>query len=309
MQIIKQSNLEFMKYRNTTLIISAVLIVLSIASMAIRGFNFGIDFTGGTLVEVGYKQVADLREIRSQLDNAGFEDAQLQYFGTANDVLIRLAPDGEVSQSELSGQILAALSEKQQAEVRRIEFVGPQIGEELRQDGGFAVLYALLGILIYVAFRFEYRFALGAIIALFHDVLITLGFFSVLGIEFNLPVLAAILAVIGYSLNDTIVIYDRIRESFIKFKDSAEKVINKSINLTLARTLVTSLTTLLVLIALFIFGGEILTGFTVALIVGVIVGTYSSIYVASASILAMGINYKHVIPAKKEGAEQQQLYK
>ena len=291
-----------MKYRKTALIVSVTLMVLSIASLAYRGLSFGIDFTGGTLVEVGYEQVADLGNIRMQLDEAGFEDAQLQHFGTANDVLIRLAPRADVSQSDLSTQILNALSQGQQAEVRRIEFVGPQIGEELREDGGFAVLYALLGILIYVAFRFEYRFALGAIIALAHDVLITLGFFSLSGIEFNLPVLAAILAVIGYSLNDTIVIYDRVRESFIKFKDNAEKVINKSINLTLARTLITSLTTLLVLIALFIFGGEILTGFTVALIVGVIVGTYSSIYVASLSILMMGINYKHVIPAKKEGA-------
>ncbi len=301
MQIIKQSNFEFMKHRNAALIVSAALIVLSIASLAYRGLNFGIDFTGGTLVEVGYQQVADLVSIRKQLDDAGFEDAQLQHFGTAKDVLIRLAPRTEVSQGELSTQILNALSQQQQAEVRRIEFVGPQIGEELREDGGFAVLYALLGILIYVAFRFEYRFAIGAIIALVHDVLITLGFFSLSGIEFNLPVLAAILAVIGYSLNDTIVIYDRVRESFIKFKDVAEKVINKSINLTLARTLITSLTTLLVLIALFIFGGEILTGFTVALIVGVIIGTYSSIYVASLSILMMGINYKHVIPPKKEG--------
>ena len=290
-----------MKHRNAALIVSAALIVLSIASLAYRGLNFGIDFTGGTLVEVGYQQVADLVSIRKQLDDAGFEDAQLQHFGTAKDVLIRLAPRTEVSQGELSTQILNALSQQQQAEVRRIEFVGPQIGEELREDGGFAVLYALLGILIYVAFRFEYRFAIGAIIALVHDVLITLGFFSLSGIEFNLPVLAAILAVIGYSLNDTIVIYDRVRESFIKFKDVAEKVINKSINLTLARTLITSLTTLLVLIALFIFGGEILTGFTVALIVGVIIGTYSSIYVASLSILMMGINYKHVIPPKKEG--------
>ena len=302
MQIIKHnSNLEFMKYRRITLIISALLIVVSIGSLAYRGLNLGIDFTGGTLVEVGYAQVADLRDIRARLDAADFEDAQLQHFGTAQDVLIRLAPRDDISQSELSSQILEALSQRQEAELRRIEFVGPQIGEELREDGGFAVLYALLGILIYVAFRFEYRFALGAIIALAHDVLITLGFFSVVGIEFNLPVLAAILAVIGYSLNDTIVIYDRVRESFIKFKDSAEKVINKSVNLTLARTLITSLTTLLVLIALYIFGGEILTGFTIALIVGVIVGTYSSIYIASLSILMMGINYKHVIPAKKEG--------
>ncbi|MXX99023.1 MAG: protein translocase subunit SecF [Gammaproteobacteria bacterium] len=301
MEIIKQSNLEFMKYRKTALIISALLIVLSIASLAFRGLNFGIDFTGGTLVEVGYPQNADLADIRKRLDGAGFADAQLQHFGTAKDVLIRLAPRPDVSQSELSSEILNALSQSQRAEVRRIEFVGPQIGEELREDGGFAVLYALLGILIYVAFRFEYRFAIGAVIALAHDVLITLGFFSISGIEFNLPVLAAILAVIGYSLNDTIVIYDRVRESFIKFKDTAEKVINKSVNLTLARTLITSLTTLLVLIALLIFGGEILTGFTAALIVGVIVGTYSSIYIASLSILMMGINYKHIIPAKKEG--------
>ena len=302
MQIIKSSRIEFMKYRKITLVLSTVLIVLSLASLVFRGLNFGIDFTGGTLVEVGYNEAVSLTPIRTKLEEAGFGDIQLQHFGTAKDVLIRIAPR-EVSQGELGNQILSVLRQEQAVEVRRIEYVGPQIGEELREDGGFAILYALLGILIYVAFRFEYRFALGAIIALAHDVIITLGFFSLSGIEFDLPVLAAILAVIGYSLNDTIVIYDRIRESFIKFKESTEKSINKSVNLTLARTLITSLTTLLVLIALFIFGGEILTGFTVALIVGVVIGTYSSIYVASTSVLILGINREHVIPAKKEGAE------
>lgn len=302
MQIIKSSHIEFMQYRQITLWLSAILIIISITSLIFRGLNFGIDFTGGTLVEAGYEDSVSLAPIRIQLKEAGFDDAQLQHFGTAKDVLIRIAPR-EISQGELSSQILSVLQQERPVEVRRIEFVGPQIGEELREDGGFAILYALLGILIYVAFRFEYRFALGAIIALAHDVIITLGFFSLSGIEFDLPVLAAILAVIGYSLNDTIVIYDRIRESFIKFKETPEKSINKSVNLTLARTLITSLTTLLVLIALFIFGGKILTGFTIALIVGVIVGTYSSIYVASTSILMLGINREHVIPAKKEGVE------
>lgn len=302
MQIIKSSRIEFMKYRKITLLLSTVLIVLSLASLVFRGLNFGIDFTGGTLVEAGYNKAVSLTPIRTKLEEAGFSDIQLQHFGTAKDVLIRIAPR-EISQGELGNQILSVLRQEQAVEVRRIEYVGPQIGEELREDGGFAILYALLGILIYVAFRFEYRFALGAIIALAHDVIITLGFFSLSGIEFDLPVLAAILAVIGYSLNDTIVIYDRIRESFIKFKESTEKSINKSVNLTLARTLITSLTTLLVLIALFIFGGKILTGFTVALIVGVVIGTYSSIYVASTSVLMLGINREHVIPAKKEGAE------
>ncbi len=302
MRILGKTSFEFMRYRRAALAASALLIVVSGASLALRGLSFGVDFTGGTIIEVGYPEAVELEPLRERLAQAGFGDAQIQHFGAARDVLIRVAPDESVAQSELSNRIIGALRAHDTVTLRRVEFVGPQVGEELRESGGFAMLYALLGILIYVAFRFEHRFALGSIIALAHDVLITIGFFSVTGIEFDLAVLAAILAVIGYSLNDTIVVFDRIRENFLKMKSEAVVTINKSINHTLARTLMTSLTTMLVLLALLAFGGEVIRGFTVALMVGVVVGTYSSIYVASASVLAFGVKREHVVPAKKEGA-------
>jgi preprotein translocase subunit SecF len=292
-----------MSKRKLALIVSAVLMLLSLASLATRGLNLGIDFTGGTLVEVGFPQAVELPAVRDNLSQAGFADAVVQHFGTSRDVLIRLAPREELESAEISGRAFQSLQALDSAvELRREEFVGPQVGEELTERGGLAMLYALIGILIYVGLRFEYRFAIGAVIALIHDVIITIGIFSILQVEFDLPVLAAVLAVIGYSLNDTIVVYDRIRENFRKMrKGEAIGIINTSLIQTLSRTLVTSLTTLLVLLALFVFGGEIIHGFALALIIGVVVGTYSSIYVAGSSVIMMGVSKADLMPVKKEG--------
>ncbi|MFQ5644378.1 MAG: protein translocase subunit SecF [Thiogranum sp.] len=250
-------------------------------------------------------ETAGLGGIRDVLEDAGFGDAQVQHFGTSRDVLIRIAPRADRASAELSEEVLAALkSADAEVDMRRVEFVGPQVGEELTEQGGLAVLYALIGILIYVALRFEYRFSVGAVAALVHDVIITLGVFSLLQVEFDLTVLAAILAVIGYSLNDTIVVFDRIRENFRKMrKGTPQDVMNVSINQTLARTIMTSLTTLLVLIALFSFGGEIIHSFALALIVGVLVGTYSSIFVAGSSALALGVSKADLMPVEKEGKD------
>ena len=265
--------------------------VLSIGSLLFQGLNLGVDFEGGTLIEVGYPAPVELDEIRGQLEAAGFDRAVVQHFGSAQDVLVRIKPDDR-PQSELSNQVLETLrGGSQELQLRRVEYVGPQVGEELRDDGGLAMLYALGLILIYVALRFEYRFSFGAVIALIHDVILTIGFFSLTQIEFDLTVLAAILAVIGYSLNDTIVVFDRIRENFRALRrQSSIEVLNVSINQTLSRTLMTSLTTLLVLFALFFFGGEVIHAFSIALIVGVIIGTYSSIYVAGSSLLVLGVS-------------------
>ncbi len=298
-------SIDFMSKGKLALIVSALMILLSIGSLATRGLNLGIDFTGGTLVEVGYTESADLTELRSALDNGGFDGAVVQHFGTSKDVLIRLSAKEGEGTADLSSRVLQALEVKgQDVDLRRVEFVGPQIGDELTEDGGLAMLAALFGILIYVYFRFEIRFSLGAVIALVHDVVITMGIFSIFQFEFDLTVLAAVLAVIGYSLNDTIVVYDRIRENFRKMrKGSSVDVINRSITQTLARTLVTSLTTLLVLLALFLVGGEIIHAFSLALIIGVLVGTYSSIYVASSAILMLGVSKVDLMPVEVEGAD------
>ena len=261
------------------MIFSAILLIVSIASIGFQGLKFGIDFTGGTLIEVGYDKTADLEDIRSKLESANYSGTNVQYFGSDTEVLIQLEPQA-VTSAKLSSSIIRMLGED--VDVRRVEFVGPKVGEELTNDGGLAMLYALIGILIYVAFRFEYRFALGSIAALVHDVIITLGVFSLLQIEFDLTVLAAILAVIGYSLNDTIVVFDRIRENFLATRHIEPKpIINEALNQTLARTLMTSFTTLIVLLALFYLGGEVIHSFAGALLIGVIIGTYSSIFVAS----------------------------
>jgi len=301
MQLIKQSlNIDFLGKRKLALIISAVLITVSLASLMTRGLNLGIDFTGGTLVEIGYSQPVELQPIRDALAQNQFNDAIVQHFGTARDVMIRL-PSQAVANSEVSNQVLQALANTGNPEMRRVEFVGPQVGEELRDDGGLAVVYALIGILIYVAFRFEYRFALGSVVALIHDVILTIGFFSVTQAAFDLTVLAAVLAVIGYSLNDTIVVFDRIRENFRKLrKEESIDVVNISVNQTLARTLMTSITTLLVLFALFFVGGEVIHSFALALIVGVLVGTYSSIYVASATLILLNVSAVDLLPDEKE---------
>ena len=298
---LKLPTIDFINKRKYAMIFSAFLLIASVISLGFQGLKLGIDFTGGTLIEVGYQQTADLEDIRTKLASANYTGTNVQYFGSDTEVLIQLEPQA-VSSAKLSSSIIQMLGED--IDVRRVEFVGPKVGEELTNDGGLALLYALIGILIYVAFRFEYRFALGSISALIHDVLITLGVFSVLQIEFDLTVLAAILAVIGYSLNDTIVVFDRIRENFLSTRHiEPMPIVNDALNQTLARTLMTSLTTLLVLLALFYLVGEVIHSFAGALIIGVIIGTYSSIFVASSMILALGISKKDMLPSEKEKKE------
>jgi preprotein translocase subunit SecF len=302
----KQTKIDFMGQRKLALVFSGLLLLVSLVSVGVRGLNYGIDFTGGTLIEVGYGQSADLAQVRSDLAVAGFPEAIVQYFGTTRDVLVRLAPRDDVSKAELSSDVLLVLKQNggDDMQLRRVEFVGPQVGEELTEQGGLAMLIALGAILVYVTLRFQWKFSLGAVAALFHDVIITIGFFSVLGLEFNLTVLAAVLAVIGYSLNDTIVVFDRVRENFRTMrKGTPVGIFNASLNQTLSRTLITSLTTLLVLAALFFLGGSLIHEFATALIVGVIVGTYSSIYVASTTALALGVIKSDMMPVQKEGSE------
>lgn len=302
----KKTDINFMAARKIALAFSITLIVASIISLAVRGLELGIDFTGGTLIEVGYDHAVDLQPIRQILEQGEYGDYVVQHFGSASEVMIRLAPDPNRDKAELSSTVIAALQQQSaDVDVRRVDFVGPQVGEELTEDGGLAVLYSLIAILIYVMFRFEYRFSIGAVAALIHDVIITLGLFSFTGIEFDLSVLAAVLAVIGYSLNDTIVVFDRIRENFRKIrKKSAEQVINISLNQTLSRTLMTSMTTLLVLLALFILGGGAIHSFAFALICGIVVGTYSSIFIASNILVIMGVTRKDLLIPEKEGSDQ-----
>lgn len=287
------------------MVISVVLIICSIAFLLTRGLNFGVDFTGGTVVELGYAGPADLNEIRSTLQGSEFQGAVVQYYGSSQDVLIRLAPREDLNSAEISNKILGLLeNDGQQIEMRRVEFVGAQVGQELTESGGLAMLFALFGILVYVAFRFQTRFALSAIVALVHDIIITIGFFSFVQMDFDLSVLAAILAVIGYSLNDTIVVFDRVRENFRRMRNSTpDEVFNRSINQTMSRTIITGVTTLLVLLALFYLGGEIIHGFAAALIFGVLIGTYSSIYIASPAALMMGVSRSDLMPVEKEGAK------
>ena len=303
----KDTHIDFMRQRKIAMLFSVVMIVTSIGALAVNQLKFGIDFTGGTQIEVGYQQAVTLQPVRDALDKAGFNNFIVQHFGTSKDVLIRIAPeedpDKQVDKSNFNALVLEALKSTGTPELGRVDFVGPQVGEELTEQGGLAVLYALFFILAYVTLRFEFRFAVGSVAALAHDVILVMGVFSLFQLDFDLTVLAAILAVIGYSLNDTIVVFDRIRENFRKMRkaDSVE-VVNTSINQMLGRTIVTSLTTLLVLIALFVLGGEVISGFALALIVGVVVGTYSSIYVASAAALALGVSKQDLIQPKKEGA-------
>ena len=297
-------NIDFMGKRQVALVFSLVILTIAVGSMLVRGLSLGIDFTGGTLIEVGYGEPAKLESVRQALVEAGYGDSSVQQFGTPRDILIRLASSADADSDRLSNEVFSALSKAagSELELRRVEFVGPQVGDELSEDGALAVLVALIAILMYVASRFEWRFAVGAVIALVHDVIFVVGLFALLQVEFDLPVLAAVLAVIGYSLNDTIVVFDRIRENFRKMrKGEPVDIVNRSLNETLSRTLVTSLTTILVLLALFFLGGEIIHGFAFALLVGVLIGTYSSIYVASTSILMLGVSKQDLMPVKKEG--------
>jgi preprotein translocase subunit SecF len=304
-QLNAQYEIDFMGRRKVAIAISLMLVLLSIAALAVRGLNFGIDFTGGVLLEAGYAESADLTDVRARLAEAGFADAQVQEFGVATDVLIRLLPraDGNASQlSELGDSILEVLRSGGAAvELRRIEFVGPQVGQELTERGGTAMIFALLMILAYIMFRFQWKFAVGSVVALMHDVIIVLGLFAAFQLPFDLSVLAALLAVIGYSLNDTIVVFDRIRENFRGIrKGVAIEIVNGSINQMLARTIITSLTTLLVLASLFLLGGEAVRGFSTALIAGIFVGTYSSIYTASTTALALNVSPEDLLVPKQE---------
>ncbi len=297
----KELNFDFMKLRNVAMIFSAVLLLISIASLSTRGLSLGLDFTGGTLLEVSYQQPADIQKIRGQLDSSGFADSTVQNFGSETEVLIRMS---EAYRDTLGAEVLDALRSGEAAdsvELRRSEFVGGQVGEELRDQGGLALLMALFVVMLYVAFRFQFKFSVGAVFALFHDVVIILGLFSLFQWDFDLTVFAALLAVIGYSLNDTIVVADRIRENFrIVRKGEAIEIINVSLNQTLGRTIMTSLTTALVLLALMFLGGELIHNFALGLFIGVIVGTYSSIYVAANILLMMNISREDLIPAELE---------
>ncbi|MBA2490674.1 MAG: protein translocase subunit SecF [Gammaproteobacteria bacterium] len=299
----KTPTIAFMRYRRVAMWVSLTVLVVSVALFVTRGFNFGIDFTGGTVIEVAYPQAVDLGELRETLEGAGFEDSIAHHFGTSSEVLIRIPPRAGENPAELSDHVLEALRAKDaDVEMLRVEFVGPQVGEELREQGGLALLYALIGILIYVSMRFEWRFALGAVIALVHDVIFTLAVLSLSGLSFDLNVLAAVLTIIGYSLNDSIVVFDRIRENFRKIrKRSVVEIVDISINETLARTIMTGVSTLLVLSALYFLGGEVLAAFSFTLIVGILIGTYSSVYVASTYAVLLGVSKADMMPVKKEG--------
>ncbi|WP_165310468.1 protein translocase subunit SecF [Vibrio ziniensis] len=308
-QILKtDKSIDFMRWSKFAFVFSILMIGASIFTLSTKWLNWGLDFTGGTLIEVGFEQPVNLEEIRVALEAKGFGDATVQNFGSAKDVMVRLRPRENVASEALGNQILSAIKEGtgKAVEMRRIEFVGPNVGDELTEAGGLAILVSLLCILLYVSMRFEWRLAAGAVLALAHDVIITLGIFSLMQVEVDLTIVAALLTVVGYSLNDTIVVFDRIRENFRKMRkgDSAE-IMNSSITQTLSRTLITSGTTLFVVIALFVQGGAMIHGFAMALLLGITVGTYSSIYVASALALKLGITREHLLTpqVEKEGAE------
>lgn len=297
--------INFMRTRKITALVSAIAIVASIVSISVQGLNLGLDFSGGTLLELQYDRPADVEEIRADLVTQELPSATVVYFGSDSDILIRVSDNLGQERAE---NIARALAESSGAEIdlQRVEYVGPQVGEELREDGGLGMVAALLVVMLYVAVRFQYKFSIGAVAALFHDVIITLGLFSIFRWEFDLTVLAALLAVIGYSLNDTIVVFDRIRENFrsLRGKDP-EDVVNISLTQTLSRTIITGLTTLLVLVVLFVMGGEMIHYFSLALILGIIIGTYSSIFVASSLVLTLNIEGKDLVPPEDDDKSQE----
>jgi preprotein translocase subunit SecF len=305
----KKTHFDFMGKRRLALMLSTAVNLLSIAFLIFRGLNFGLDFTGGMLLEVGYEQPVELSEVRETLAKTGYREALVQHFGTTREVMIRLAPQEGQNSQKIGNEVLKALKtgNDNRINLRRVEFVGPEVGEGLAVDGWMAMFYATIGILIYVTFRFEYRFATGAVVALIHDVLVILGVFSIFWLEFDLTVLAAVLAVIGYSLNDTVIIADRIRENFYKLrKATTVEVLNSAVNDTLSRTIMTSALTLMVVVVFYFLGGEALHGFSLALIIGIVVGTYSSIYIASPIALALGVNKTHFL-VKSKGANKGNL--
>ena len=294
----KKTEIDFMGLRKWTAILSVILFSSALVILAVKGLKWGLDFTGGTQIEVSYPVPSDLAQVRANLDKAGFSEAVVQNYGTSKQVLISLAPRKNTNQAQLQSQVIQALPG---AHVERADYVGPQVSQEMETKGFLAILIAILGTMVYVAIRFEYRFAIGSAVALIHDPVLILGLFSLFQWEFNLTVLGAVLAVIGYSLNDTIVIFDRIRENFRKLrKGTPIEIVNLSINQTLSRTIMTSATTLVVVLALFIYGGSMIHGFALALIIGIVVGTYSSIYVAGALSVALGLNKNDLMPVPKE---------
>lgn len=299
--------LNFMRFKTPALVLSGLLVLGSFVTVAVKGINWGLDFTGGTVIEAGFSQSVDLTQVRQVMDESGYGDAIVQYFGSSQDISIRLAPREGVEQSSISSEVLSALAKTTEGnvELRRVEFVGPAVGEELREQGGLAMLTALMGILLYVGMRFEWKLSAGAVLALAHDVILTIGLFSLLQLEFDLTVLAAILALIGYSINDTIVVFDRIRESFRKLRDmSVVETVNDAVTMTLNRTVVTSVSTMMVLVILFYMGGALIHNFALALLFGIGVGTYSSIFVASSIAVQFGLTREDMLPApppEKEG--------
>lgn len=304
MNLLGKTNIDFMSKRKVALVLSLIMITVSIGSLVTRGLNFGLDFTGGTSVVVNFDKALELDDVRKAMVENGFEDAVVQNFGSVKDIQIRLPSKSVADESKLSNRLFKVLQPLDaNAQVGNGEFIGSQVGEELVEQGSLAILYAIVGILLYVTIRFEWRFSVGSVVALVHDVIITTGVFSITQMEFDLTILAALLAVIGYSLNDTIVVFDRVRENFkVLRKKSPVEVFNISINQTLARTIITSLTTLMVLFALFFLGGAMIHGFAFALIVGVMIGTYSSIFVASTATLSLGVTREDLMPVEKEGA-------
>jgi preprotein translocase subunit SecF len=301
-----ESHIDFLTVRKTAFIISMVLILISLASLATRGLNFGIEFRGGVVIEAGFPESVELSPVRAALEQGGFDRTVVQHFGSSREITVELLAEEGMDASATRDRIMQVLrTVDARVELRRVEFVGPQVGRELAEQGGLATLFALLMILAYVSFRFQWKFSLGAVAALVHDVIITLGIFSLIQLAFDLAVLAAVLAVIGYSLNDTIVIFDRIRENMLKMRrKSTEEVMNTSLNQTLSRTIMTGVTTLLVLLSLYFLGGEAISGFSIALIIGVLVGTYSSIYIASATALALNVTTVDLIPPQPKDDDQ-----
>ncbi|WP_226705150.1 protein translocase subunit SecF [Microbulbifer elongatus] len=312
---------DFMRWRKVAAAVSMALVIASIVALAMNGLKLGLDFTGGTQIEVGYENAPKIEDVRNQLEAAGFEGAAVVRFGSDSELLIKLPPEVAEQQTQqnardaeatnsIGDNVVSALRQHSDGgiDLRRVEMVGPQIGEELRDDGGLGMLFALAVVMAYVALRFQYKFAVGAVVALIHDVIIVLGFFAILRLDFDLTVLAAVLAVIGYSINDTIVVYDRVRENFRKVRQAEPaEVINISMSQTLSRTFMTSFTTLLVLWALQFFGGELIHNFSLALIVGVIIGTFSSVYVAANILMAMNISKEDLMPPVKEGENLEEM--
>ncbi len=296
--------LDFLGKRKLAFIFSGTLMIISLISFMVKGLELGIDFTGGSVYELHYNQSVDLDKMRSTLEQQGFADANLQHFGSSEDVLIRLKPVENSSQKDLTEKVLSVSnsSQPQVGEVRRVEFVGPQVGEDLVDNGGMALFLSFLGVMTYVSIRFEWKLSVGEVSALFHDTIITMGFFSVFGWEFDMTVLSAILALIGYSINDTIVVYDRIREiaRISRVKDTINEIVNTALNQTLSRTILTSLTVILTLLALVLMGGKTIHGFAIAMLIGVIKGTYSSIYIASSLALTFGLKREDLMPADKD---------